>query len=330
MTNSFYINNTENRLEQEKRGIRNTAMFVGIALIITWIISQIWSYFYFAVLRQFGFNNTEAAALFYDPTVSYLVNIIISVISFTLPFLIIPAGSNKKLRETVSFAPPVKGSFWPTLFIGVGICGFSNIASNILLSLLGRLGMTVPEAGSSPEISGGLFGMGVAFIATVIIAPLVEEFAFRGAVLGGMRKYGDGPAIIISAVMFGLVHGNLRQIPFAFLSGIALGFITVKSGSLWMSIIAHAVNNGIAFASSLLANRLSAETLIVFNVFLLVLLTLCLFAAVALPACRSAEFFKISKAETETPETGSAIIFFTSPFIIGYIVLVIIRVASTF
>ena len=330
MENSFYINEPENNLLKEKRKVRSVAMFVGVALIITWIITQVWSIFYFAIMKQFGFNSTEATALFYDPMVSRLVNTVISVISFTLPFLIIPSGSGISVGEAVRLTKPEKGSFLPSLLIGAGFCGFSNIASNLLLTLLSGLGMSIPDAGMSPAISKDPFGMGVAFISTVVVAPLVEEFAFRGAVLGSLRKYGDGLAIIVSAVMFGLVHGNIRQIPFAFLSGVVLGFITVKSGSLWMGILAHAVNNGIAFASSILAGILPAGAVTIFNAALLLLLTAGLFITVMVLGNRSKDFFKLQKSTTETPQSGLGIIFFTSPFIIVYVILVVIRVVSTF
>ena len=329
MENSFYIK-PENKLTEEKTNIRNAAMYIGIALIITWCISRGWSTVYFAVMAIFGYDSADASLIFQDPVVSRIVNTVISAVSFTLPFLIIPSGCGLSVAEAVSLKKPNRGSVLPSVLIAAGICGFSNIASNILLSLLTGLGVRIPEAGSVPALPSNPFGVAVMFLATVIIAPLVEEFAFRGAVLGSLRKFGDGLAITLSAALFGLVHGNLRQIPFAFLSGLVLGFIAVKSGSLWISALAHAINNGVAFVSTLLAGYLPAEAMLFVNAGMMLLLTAFLFVTVFVLSRRSDEFLKIAKAETETPESGLGIIFFTSPFIIIFVILTVIRVASTF
>ncbi len=80
-------------------------------------------------------------------------------------------------------------------------------------------------------------------ISVAIIPALTEEFAFRGIILHKLRKYGDAYAVFISALLFGLLHGNIVQIPFAFTVGIAVGFITIKTGSILPAIIVHFLNN---------------------------------------------------------------------------------------
>lgn len=82
-------------------------------------------------------------------------------------------------------------------------------------------------------------------ISTVIMAPIVEEMLFRGAIEGHLLRIWKKPAyaIIVSALLFGLVHGNLVQAPFAFLLGLALGWIYYRSGSLLPSMLMHFVNN---------------------------------------------------------------------------------------
>ena len=72
---------------------------------------------------------------------------------------------------------------------------------------------------------------------------LLEELVFRGFILQPLRRYGDWFAIITSALLFGLIHGNMTQAPFAILAGIALGYINIVSGSMWMNILLHFLNN---------------------------------------------------------------------------------------
>ncbi len=78
------------------------------------------------------------------------------------------------------------------------------------------------------------------------IPALVEELAFRGIALGLLRKYGDGFAILISSLLFGLLHGNLIQIPFAFCVGIALAYTVVRTGSIVPAILIHFINNAMS------------------------------------------------------------------------------------
>ncbi len=50
----------------------------------------------------------------------------------------------------------------------------------------------------------------------------------------------------MTSVVFGLMHGNFTQVPFAIIAGVALGFVRVKTGSMWPSMILHFLNNFIS------------------------------------------------------------------------------------
>lgn len=94
-------------------------------------------------------------------------------------------------------------------------------------------------------------------ISVVILAPVVEELVFRGAILGHLLKKWKNPthAILISSLVFGLVHGNLEQSPFAFILGLALGWIYYRTGSLLPCMMMHFVNNGLTTVSYYLSDQ---------------------------------------------------------------------------
>ena len=79
----------------------------------------------------------------------------------------------------------------------------------------------------------------------VVMAPLFEEIVFRGIIMKGLTNKGVKPvtAIIISAVVFGLVHGNPWQFVGAVLLGCVLGLVYHKTKSLLLPILLHAFNN---------------------------------------------------------------------------------------
>src|SRR5262245_12131511 len=85
-------------------------------------------------------------------------------------------------------------------------------------------------------------------LAVICLAPAIcEELAFRGFILSGLRQSGrDWTAIIITSAVFGLAHGILQQSLGAAVIGVVIGFIAVKSGSLWPGVAYHAVHNGLS------------------------------------------------------------------------------------
>lgn len=76
-----------------------------------------------------------------------------------------------------------------------------------------------------------------------ILAPVFEELFFRKAVIDRLRRYGDLPAILISGLAFGLIHGNLSQVFYATAVGMLLSFLYVRTGSVLYTISIHAAFN---------------------------------------------------------------------------------------
>lgn len=83
------------------------------------------------------------------------------------------------------------------------------------------------------------------FLVTAIFAPVFEEWLCRGMVLRGLlTKMKPAWAIVISALFFAVLHMNPWQALNAFLIGLVMGYIYYKTGSLWLTMLIHFVNNG--------------------------------------------------------------------------------------
>ena len=96
-------------------------------------------------------------------------------------------------------------------------------------------------------------GMRIALLPVVVlVGPLVEEVLFRGALLSALRtRLGDGWAIALSALIFGLVHlPDLAwlwyAVPNLVLVGVFCAWLRVRSRSIWPAFVVHAVNNSLA------------------------------------------------------------------------------------
>lgn len=86
------------------------------------------------------------------------------------------------------------------------------------------------------------------FLAIAVFGPVCEEITFRGAVEGTLLQFtSPWKAILWSALLFGIIHMNPIQIPFAFVLGLLLGWLYYKTGSLVPAIFSHFINNAIGF-----------------------------------------------------------------------------------
>jgi membrane protease YdiL (CAAX protease family) len=81
------------------------------------------------------------------------------------------------------------------------------------------------------------------FILAVIIGPIVEEFIFRKLMIDKLSIFRDKTAIIVSAVAFGLFHGNIFQFFYAAFLGLLLGYLYCRSGKITYTIVFHSIVN---------------------------------------------------------------------------------------
>ncbi len=80
-------------------------------------------------------------------------------------------------------------------------------------------------------------------LGTVIIAPIGEELMFRKLFIDRARRYGDGMAIILSALLFALFHGNFFQFFYAFMVGLVMAYVYTLTGKLYWSVGLHMFMN---------------------------------------------------------------------------------------
>ncbi len=116
---------------------------------------------------------------------------------------------------------------------------------------------------------GGLSGVMTTLIRVVVVAAITEELTLRGYVMGNLRKYGDKFAILVSSLVFAVMHGNFVQAPFALIAGFGLGYLCIKTGTIWTGIAIHAANNFISLAISYAMESLPEKTVNILYVFVI-------------------------------------------------------------
>ena len=115
--------------------------------------------------------------------------------------------------------------------------------------LLEQLDMEMPK--SMQHMFEQIMSTPVGYVAIGLLAPLAEEMVFRGAILRVLLKVFDRRwhwlPIVISAVLFGAVHGNMAQFLHAMLLGLLLGWLYYRTDSIVPGVVLHWVNNSIAY-----------------------------------------------------------------------------------
>lgn len=100
-----------------------------------------------------------------------------------------------------------------------------------------------------PAVPSQMYGTGFwTILSVVVLAPLFEELICRGVVLESLRgRFGVVGAWALSSLFFGAIHLQLQLSVNALFMGMILGYVVIRTGSLWSAILLHAINNSMAY-----------------------------------------------------------------------------------
>ncbi len=143
------------------------------------------------------------------------------------------------------------GEFTAIFLIAEAVMMLGSLISSYIVSFLSMIvGHEIADATSELILSTPVW---IVILVAVIIGPVVEELIFRRGLIPRLRIYGDRYAIIVSAVAFGIFHGNFSQLVYATGLGLLLGYIYVKTGDVKYSILMHVLLNFFGTVPALLA-----------------------------------------------------------------------------
>lgn len=135
--------------------------------------------------------------------------------------------------------PLTGGSFFMLLCIFLSAQAIVQLMTTALEWFFNLFDMSIMDSLESMNPSGDSLSM---FLYMGLAAPIFEEILFRGLVLRTLEPYGRKFAILGSAFLFGIFHGNILQTPFAFAVGLILGYVTLEYSIVWAMVL-HLINN---------------------------------------------------------------------------------------
>lgn len=238
------------RIQAEKRQLKNECNLMGLVtagsnVVVSGIIAAV--LVIFLILKK--------SDNMYELLNSLEMQIIFSVLMFVPAFLIATRVRCGSFGGIFPVRPVKAGLLFPLLSVSLSGMLVLNLLMEPYMAVLTQLGINTDYG--SLDIPDGVSGGALYLFVIAVVPALVEEFAFRGVVLSHLRKYGNTFAILASSLLFGLVHGNLVQIPFAFAAGCILAYIDILTDSMLPSIIVHFLNNAVSAVSVLAGTYMS-------------------------------------------------------------------------
>jgi len=264
-SHNYTLNNQNNRLfpgviynwalfeRDVRRDVRNCVLFLAFFFVVNITVAAILHAAY-VLAEASDFNDPEALNAMISESSGSSAGMlsIVGIVCGSCVFFIL-----RKRRFITDLALPSAELMTPKILIVLiiatqGIQCASSIIATLVDTLLPR-GLSIID--SYGEVIDSLFTpLGLVYI--VLVGPIFEELVFRGAMLGNLRRFGDNFAIIVSSLLFGFYHMTIMQIPFSFIVGLLLGYVTVR-WSIRVAILLHIVTNGL----SVLISGLKSEIL---------------------------------------------------------------------
>lgn len=245
--------------QKEKKEIRTISLFMGAAIIFYLVVQS----FVLALLMATGYYSKFESDVIFQ---SGFTIIGVSFLAVFVPFAVMALINRKRYAHPIIPNKPIKfGKCFMWIAFGMLCCICANISVSYLITMLESLFDVKFTQGEMLEPNSPLSCVMIT-ISTAIIPAICEEFAMRCCSLQLLRKYGSGFAVFAVSIVFGLLHGNVIQFLFAFIVGLVLGFVTVKTNSIVPAVCIHALSNGISVVNSVVnyaAGEKAANTSVV-------------------------------------------------------------------
>lgn len=194
----------------------------------------------FFVLSVFG-SIVIVPMLSFDTTQQEIIfNIIFSLVMYILPIIIASTIFQKNIFSSFITNPKVPKKPILTIIFVLGMGFLVPVIFEPITSL-------IPSIPMSDDYFSNTQNLLLTFVSIAVVPAIFEEWLFRGLLLKHLLPLNKTAAIIVSGIMFGMMHPHPTQAVFASVIGILFGVVYVNSGcNIWLTIIIHFLNNAYA------------------------------------------------------------------------------------
>ena len=196
----------------------------------------------FVILLTFFAGTEEAYNNLINNIVVQIFTVMLAQIGFLIVYFVYNRDINFKVASKINFNIGWENAALCVLIAVIGVFGINPLISSID-GFLVDIGYNLAGSLPLPMDNFGWLILNIILLAGV--PAILEELIFRGVILNGYKKLGAVPAMVITSLLFALIHGSVQQFVFPFLFGLILSFAALKTGTVLAPIIIHFVNNAL-------------------------------------------------------------------------------------
>lgn len=245
MFSFFWSNKNVVNVQKERKNVSDLALGIASITFFTIVAQIVLAKILTMFLQVSSFSTT--ASLFINAVTMYGIAMPLSMIFF----------------GRCEVAPVEKKRLGFFMLVGlVAVCFALTYVGSIAGTLIEELTAALAGREASNPVAETVSEISLwsVFLFMVVLAPIFEEIFFRKVVIDRLRRYGDLPAIIISGLVFGVIHGNFSQFFYAALLGMVFGAIYVHTGKLGYTIFLHMLINFMgSFYTTLMMDQFGGE-----------------------------------------------------------------------
>lgn len=180
--------------------------------------------------------------------------LVVSLIYY-IPFMLLPVALltwRNRSADLLRPAPMRFGTMMRVVIIAIAAVMIAQDASVFWYAIWQKLGLNVfvdnyVRPANSLELT-------LSVITAAVVAPVCEELLFRGVILPAWEPRSTKRAVMVTAVLFAILHGSLLGLPGQLFGGILLGLLVVWTGSIYAGLTFHSVYN----AAGVILNYISS------------------------------------------------------------------------
>ena len=217
-----------------------------------------------------------------------LASLVCLIIGSVLPFILLRIKSQKKLRDFnnksnapfrehlvnfIVFFAVVSGLIFATMMVSQYI--------NVPGRLISNIGVT---------FNGQYMTDSIYIVSFILIAPILEEYAFRGVLLNCLSRYGKYFAVVASSLIYALAHGSFVEMIPSFFMGLILSKKSLYYKSITPTIIIHVLFNAAIYGLIMIPEK--------YNIYMVGFLVLMIILAVVLLVSKEYRLVRIKKSES--------------------------------
>ena len=203
--------------------------------------------------------------------VSSLVSSVVYMAPFILGGVMFYLFNRKAATQPIRYSIKLTPVFPLLILAGLAVITAAAYVNSWFCNLIGYV---IPPEMIAP--TGYDNASTVIMYMTIGLAPaFAEEFLFRGVIYGNLRVFGKTQAVLISSLLFALMHQNIGQFFYTFVGGMAMALMYELTGSIWCGILFHLLNNELSVLTEVLYygryGEAIAPLLILWDIIVLVL-----------------------------------------------------------